>query len=72
MKTKNIQIEARSKVVALDDGTFFIPIPDELVQKLGLKEGDEVYANEIEIWDDRETSGLIISKVNPYYFKGEP
>lgn len=58
------QLEGRTKVVALDDGTLFIPIPDEFVQKLGLKEGDPVYINETEIWEDKgETSGFTISKV---------
>jgi hypothetical protein len=59
-----VQIESRSKIVALDDGTFFIPIPDEIVKKLGLKEGDEVFVNETEVWEDtRETSGFTVSKV---------
>ena len=56
-----VQIESRSKVVALDDGTFFIPIPDEIVNKLGLKEGDEVFINETKICDARETSGFTVS-----------
>jgi hypothetical protein len=59
-----VQIESRSKVVALDDGTFFIPIPDEIVKKLGLKEGDEVFVNETKVCEDtRETSGFVVSKV---------
>jgi hypothetical protein len=58
------QIEGRTKIFALDDGTLFIPIPDEFIQKLNLKEGDAVYINEIEIWEDhRETAGFTISKV---------
>jgi hypothetical protein len=61
---ERIQLEGRTKVVALDDGTLFIPIPDEFIQKLGLKNGDAVYINEIEIWEDhREKVGFTISKV---------
>ena len=58
------QLEGRTKVVALDDGTFFIPIPDVFIQKLDLKEGDSVHINEIAIWQEhRETVGFTISKV---------
>ena len=58
------QLEGKTKVVSLDDGTFFIPIPEAFIQKLGLKEGDAVYINETEIWEDhREIVGFTISKV---------
>lgn len=61
---RNVQLEGRTKVVVLEDGTFFIPIPDEFVQKLGLKEGDEVEIAETEIWDNnQEAIGFTISKV---------
>jgi hypothetical protein len=62
MSTK--QLEGLTKIVELPDGTLFIPIPDEFIQKLGLKEGDNLYINETEIWEDhRETVGFTISKV---------
>lgn len=64
MRMVKSQLEGKTKVVALDDGTFFIPIPDEFIQKLKLKAGDAVYINETEIWEDhREISGFTISKV---------
>lgn len=58
------QLEGKTRVVAMENGDFFIPIPDEFIQRLGLADGDSVYINETEIWDnDREIVGFTISKV---------
>jgi len=58
------QIEEQVKIIQLEDGKFFLPIPDNLVKKLSLKEGGVVYLHETEIWDEfGDRSGFTVSRV---------
>jgi hypothetical protein len=58
------QIEAEIKIIQLDDGRLFLPIPDDFVKKLSLAEDDLVYIHETEIWDGiGDRVGFTISRV---------
>ncbi len=53
----------RSKLNTDANGMVFIAIPQEALDRLGWKEGDELSVDETEIaWDDFEGKGLVVSK----------
>ena len=53
----------RVEVQEADDGSVFMELPPELLEKLGWEVGDELLWEETELcYDDGEAQGLVLSR----------